>query len=46
MVNPDPEARSSRRVHNEALYCSARPDLCIRNHNWNQYGVLAMFGLT
>jgi len=30
--------QSSRRIHNVALYYSARPDLCIRNHNWNQYG--------
>jgi len=27
VMTPDPELRSSRRVHNSALYHSARPDL-------------------
>lgn len=30
VVNPDLEVGSSGRVHNVALYCSARPDLRIR----------------
>jgi hypothetical protein len=29
VANPDSEVRSSSRVHNEVLYLSARPDLCI-----------------
>jgi hypothetical protein len=34
VANPDSEVRSSRRVHNMALYCPARPDHRIRIHHW------------
>jgi len=35
VANPDPEVRSSRRVHNAALYPSAGPDLQIRIRHWS-----------
>ena len=37
VANPDPLVRSSGRVHNAALYRSARPDLRIRTGHWMQY---------
>jgi len=35
VANPDPEAIPSRKVHNVALYHSARCDLRIRIRHWS-----------